>query len=116
VGPPLFRRYQLVTANLLVPRVQLGLARSGWAAILLSPVWLGAVVACGMTDRMTTGASDEARVRGVWASPKGLVPDLDHEVALRQVKLGAQVVQGWRQHLAGDRPSHNPRSAVIARR
>jgi hypothetical protein len=27
-----------------------------------------------MTDRLTTRASDEARVRGVWASPQGPVP------------------------------------------
>jgi len=46
-----------MTAHLLCSTVQLGLARSGWAAILFSPVWLGAVVACGMTARMTTNAS-----------------------------------------------------------
>jgi hypothetical protein len=40
--------------NLLFSTVQLGLARSGWSTILVSPVWLGAVVACGMTARMTT--------------------------------------------------------------
>jgi hypothetical protein len=59
---------------------------------------------CGlwMTDRMTTGASDEARVRGVWASPQGPVLDPDHEAALRQVRLGAQLrpglatTSGWR--------------------
>jgi hypothetical protein len=38
----------------LFSTVQLGLARSNWAAFLVSPVWLGSVVACGMTDRMTT--------------------------------------------------------------
>ena len=30
-----------ITANLLFSTVQLGLARSGWAAILVSPVWFG---------------------------------------------------------------------------
>jgi hypothetical protein len=29
-----------ITANLLFSTVQLGLARSGWAAFLVSPVWL----------------------------------------------------------------------------
>jgi hypothetical protein len=38
----------------LFSTVQLGLARSGWAAFLVSPVWFGSVVACGMTVRMTT--------------------------------------------------------------
>jgi hypothetical protein len=46
-----------MTANLLFYTVQLGLARSGWAAFLVSAVWFGSVVACGMTARMTTNAS-----------------------------------------------------------
>jgi hypothetical protein len=47
----------LVTADLLLSTVQLGPARSGWAAFLFRPVWFGLVVACGMTARMTTNAS-----------------------------------------------------------
>jgi hypothetical protein len=43
-----------MTANLPLRRVQSCLGSSGWAEILVSPVWLGAVVACGMTARMTT--------------------------------------------------------------
>src|ERR687892_359624 len=36
-----------------------GLARSGWAAFLVRAVWFGAVVACGMTARMTAKASKD---------------------------------------------------------
>src|SRR5215217_4234495 len=46
-----------ITAHLLFSTVQRGLARSGWVAFLLSPVWCGSVVACGMTVRMTSNAS-----------------------------------------------------------
>jgi hypothetical protein len=51
-------------------KVQLGLARSGWAAFLVSAVWFGSVVACGMTAGMTgwvTGPS--AAPLGREASP-----------------------------------------------
>jgi glyoxylase I family protein len=33
-------------------------ARSGWVAFLVSPVWLGAVVACGMFNGMTAISAD----------------------------------------------------------
>jgi hypothetical protein len=42
-----------MTAHLLRSAVQSGLGRSGWEAILVSPVWLGAVGPGGMTERMT---------------------------------------------------------------
>jgi hypothetical protein len=43
-----------MTAILLFSTAQLVLARSGWVAFLVSPVWFGSVVACGMTARMTS--------------------------------------------------------------
>ena len=47
-----------ITGDLLVCAVQLSLSRSGWAEILVSPVWLGAVVACGMSNGMTAISAD----------------------------------------------------------
>ena len=48
-----------------------GSSRSGWVAILVSPVWLGAVVVCGMSARMTTYST------GTWVS--GLVMSEDDD-------------------------------------
>jgi hypothetical protein len=45
------------TADLLLSMVQRGLARSGWAEVLVSAVWFGSVGLGGMTARMTTKAS-----------------------------------------------------------
>jgi hypothetical protein len=54
--------FPLVTANLLLSTVQSGLARSGWAAILVSVVWSGAVGSGGMTTRMTGRGRRRLRV------------------------------------------------------
>jgi hypothetical protein len=43
-----------IAANLLLSTVQLGLARSGLAAFLVSAVWFGAVRTGGITASMTT--------------------------------------------------------------
>jgi hypothetical protein len=53
-----------ITASLPLRPLQLGLARSAWLTILVSPVWLASFVACGMTVRMT-GAAPQSR--GCWA-------------------------------------------------
>ena len=44
---------QEITARILLSTVQLGLAGSAQSAFLVSPVWLGAVVARGMSNGMT---------------------------------------------------------------
>jgi hypothetical protein len=40
-----------ITANLPLRPLQYGLAWSGWAGIVVSVVWFGAVVVCGMSTR-----------------------------------------------------------------
>jgi hypothetical protein len=63
---------------------------SGWAAFLVSAVWLGSVVACGMTVRMTSNTSKRsicrpefpvARQIGGWIphGPHSHAPELPRE-------------------------------------
>ena len=56
----------------------MGLARSGWAAFLVSPVWFGSVVACGMTVRMTAALAIDPKPPPAEVATGSIVFDRDY--------------------------------------